>query len=333
MKLTLLLTFVSAVSAAGFYTSEDHVKELNPSTFKKYVLESPHVSLVEFYAPWCGHCQAMKSEYIRAAKSSHGLINVAAVNCDDDTNKGLCAQYGVKSFPTVKVFQPPKRKTIKGKDGKKRKAQFTIDDYRGERSAGPMAMYALQRINNKVSLLPDVESYQKFISKTEGKNVYPKVILVSSKNSKSDDKDVPPVLKVLAIDAGTPFAFVAPDKKGLAIYEDLIGKRVSEAPEKSALFVIPDASTDPIPYDGALKRGLIEEFVNDFKGESWLAKKHLYSREDRDSQDNNIDEEEDTVEEDYNETPTEDQIEIETEYLYETNSATETVGRSVKEEL
>lgn len=332
MKLTLLFTLLSAVSAAGFYTAEDHVKELNPSTFKKYVLESPHVSLVEFYAPWCGHCQAMKSEYIRAGKSSHGLINVAAVNCDDDVNKGLCSQYGVKSFPTVKVFQPPKRKTVKGKDGKKRKAQFIIDDYRGERSAGPMAMYALQRINNKVTLLSDLEGYDKFISKTEGKNVYPKVILVANKNAKATEKDIPPVLKVLAIDIGTPVACVAPGKKSLAVHEKIIGKSVSGSPEKSELFVIPDETTDPIPYKGDLKRGLIEEFINDFKGESWLSKKHLYSRESSDSEEDTA--AEDLDEEDYFEDSSNDEeVIIETEYLYETDSATETPNSSAKEEL
>ena len=32
-----------------------------------------------------------------------GIANVAAVDCDEASNKPLCGQYGVKGFPTLKV--------------------------------------------------------------------------------------------------------------------------------------------------------------------------------------------------------------------------------------
>ena len=32
-----------------------------------------------------------------------GMVTVAAVDCDEDSNKKLCGKYGVKGFPTIKV--------------------------------------------------------------------------------------------------------------------------------------------------------------------------------------------------------------------------------------
>lgn len=45
-----------------------------------------------------------------------GLVSVAAVDCDVEMNKPLCAMYEIKGFPTIKVFSPelkPNKKTGK----------------------------------------------------------------------------------------------------------------------------------------------------------------------------------------------------------------------------
>merc|ERR1719394_784996 len=64
--------------------------------------------VVEFYAPWCGHCKSFAPEYQKAAKALKGIIGVGAVDCDQ--HKSLCGQYGVQGFPTVKVFGANKKK-------------------------------------------------------------------------------------------------------------------------------------------------------------------------------------------------------------------------------
>ena len=45
----------------------------------------------------------MVPEYSKAADSLGKLIPAYAVDCDDEANKRLCAEQGVKGFPTVKV--------------------------------------------------------------------------------------------------------------------------------------------------------------------------------------------------------------------------------------
>lgn len=57
-----------------------------------------------------GHCQKLKPDYEKAAKSLKGLAKVAAVNCDEEGNKNLCAQQGIQGFPTLKIFKPSGKK-------------------------------------------------------------------------------------------------------------------------------------------------------------------------------------------------------------------------------
>jgi thiol-disulfide isomerase/thioredoxin len=45
---------------------------------------------VEFYAPWCGHCQQLAPKWKKVAASLKGVVKVAAVNCED--HKGICGQ-------------------------------------------------------------------------------------------------------------------------------------------------------------------------------------------------------------------------------------------------
>uniref|UniRef100_A0A0K2SVX8 protein disulfide-isomerase n=1 Tax=Lepeophtheirus salmonis TaxID=72036 RepID=A0A0K2SVX8_LEPSM len=92
---------------AGFYSKKSGVVDLNKGNFDSRVTDSDGVALVEFYAPWCGHCQKLVPEYEKAGKALKGLITVGAVNCDEE--KALCSQFGVNGFPTIKVFADNKK--------------------------------------------------------------------------------------------------------------------------------------------------------------------------------------------------------------------------------
>ncbi|KAL6477516.1 hypothetical protein MHYP_G00133510 [Metynnis hypsauchen] len=96
----LVSAFILAVH--GFYTASDDVVELNPSNFNKQVLQSDSLWLIEFYAPWCGHCQRLTPDWKKAATALKGIVKLGAV--DADQHKSLASQYGIQGFPTIKIF-------------------------------------------------------------------------------------------------------------------------------------------------------------------------------------------------------------------------------------
>lgn len=81
----------------------------------------------------------MAPEYAAAASSLDPLIPFYAVDCDASQNKALCAEYGIKGFPTIKAFP----KAGKG----------AARDYNGERKRGALVEYAKGLVPDRVKKL------------------------------------------------------------------------------------------------------------------------------------------------------------------------------------
>jgi protein disulfide-isomerase A6 len=86
-KLFLLFSLFIATSYA-LYDSRSKVIQLNPSTFREKVINSKGLWIVEFFAPWCGHCKALAPEYEKAAKALEGIVNIASVDADAHRDLG-----------------------------------------------------------------------------------------------------------------------------------------------------------------------------------------------------------------------------------------------------
>lgn len=56
-----------AYSVSGLYPSNSDVVDLTESNFDKLVTQSDNIWVVEFYAPWCGHCRQFAREFSKAA--------------------------------------------------------------------------------------------------------------------------------------------------------------------------------------------------------------------------------------------------------------------------
>eukprot|EP00924_Labyrinthula_sp_SR-Ha-C_P016039 maker-scaffold_4-snap-gene-17.53-mRNA-1 protein AED:0.03 eAED:0.03 QI:127/1/1/1/1/1/4/29/446 len=105
--------------------------------FESKVMNSEAMWMVEFYAPWCGHCKALAPEWKSAANTLEGTgINFAAVDATALTS--LAQRFDVRGYPTIKVFPP--NSYLKRPNFKK----FDSDavPYNGERTAAAITDYA-----------------------------------------------------------------------------------------------------------------------------------------------------------------------------------------------
>ncbi|OXG21085.1 protein disulfide-isomerase domain [Cryptococcus neoformans Tu401-1] len=162
---------------AGMYSQP--VLHLDSKTFKS-VMANEHAAMVAFVAPWCGHCKNLGPEYTAAAQSLSPLIPFYAVDCDESSNRGLCAEYGVQGYPTIKGF----RKAGKG----------AAKEYNGERKRGALVEYAKGLVPERVKKLRvqgDIQSdVQGFLGE---KSELPHVLLVHPSSP-----SIPFLWKVLA---------------------------------------------------------------------------------------------------------------------------------------
>jgi len=80
------------------------VVDLTPSNFDAIALDPTKDVLVEFYAPWCGHCKHLAPDYEKVAAAFVNEPNVVVAKVDADAHKDLGSRYGVTGFPTLKWF-------------------------------------------------------------------------------------------------------------------------------------------------------------------------------------------------------------------------------------
>ena len=231
------LLLAATSSAAGLYTKGSGVLNVDEKSWDKLIKNSDKSSIVEFYAPWCGHCQSLKPAYEKAAKSLEGLANVAAVNCDEESTKPFCGSMGIKGFPTLKTVR------VTSKTGKP-----IISDYNGKRSATDIVEAVKGLIPNNVKRVED-KDLGDWLEKDSDK---PKAILFSDKGTTSA------LIKALANDylGNMPFAQIrntqaeANKKYGVTKYPTLV--------------VVPGGGKDAIIYDGELKKPLMNDFLGKY---------------------------------------------------------------------
>ncbi|BBN05745.1 hypothetical protein MPTK1_3g15650 [Marchantia polymorpha subsp. ruderalis] len=167
-KASLFLLGLLALSAVCVYGSDPaaesdeasaslqtDVLTLEVGNFSETV-EKHDFIVVEFYAPWCGHCKRLEPEYEKAAtqlKENDPPIILAKVNVDAEQNKPLASEFDIKGFPTLKII--------------KNKGQ-SVQEYKGPREAEGIVSY-LKKISGPPSLeLTSAEQAGKFITDNEG---------------------------------------------------------------------------------------------------------------------------------------------------------------------
>lgn len=269
-RLVYLLLATFAVLGAHAASS---VLDLIPNNFDDIVLKSGKPALVEFFAPWCGHCKKLAPVYEElAANFEFAKDKVSIAKVDADAEKELGRRFGVQGFPTLKWF-----------DGK----SDTPTDYQGGR---------------------DLESLSSFISEKTGLKIKTKkaaasaVEMLTDRSFKAEiggNKDVlvaftapwcGRMLKLFLDHFYSDVANLVADCKSLApVWEQvaadyasepniLIAKVDAEAENSKAtaqdqgvksyptIKYFPKGSTNPEPYEGGRTEQDILSFMNEKAG-------------------------------------------------------------------
>jgi thioredoxin 1 len=74
-------------------------KEFNDSNFQADVLASDKLTVVDFWAEWCGPCRAIGPVIEELSKEYAGKVNVGKVNVDH--NPQVSTNYGITSIPAI----------------------------------------------------------------------------------------------------------------------------------------------------------------------------------------------------------------------------------------
>ncbi|CAH8357220.1 unnamed protein product [Eruca vesicaria subsp. sativa] len=129
-----------SILVLALFSSSVRSEETATETTKEFVLTLDHTNftdtinkhdfiVVEFYAPWCGHCKQLAPEYEKAASelSSHvPPVVLAKIDASEETNREFATQYEVQGFPTLKIF---------------RNGGKAVQDYNGPREADGIVTY------------------------------------------------------------------------------------------------------------------------------------------------------------------------------------------------
>ena len=73
--------------------------EFTDANFQAEVLDSNKLSVIDFWAEWCGPCRAIGPVIEELSKEYDGLVNIGKVNVDH--NPQISTNYGITSIPAI----------------------------------------------------------------------------------------------------------------------------------------------------------------------------------------------------------------------------------------
>ncbi|MDH7516354.1 MAG: thioredoxin [Bacteroidota bacterium] len=83
-----------------------HPIEVSDTSFQREVLESPQLTVVDFWAPWCGPCRIIAPVVEQLAQEYAGRVKFVKVNTDE--NFATASSYGISGIPTLLFFKDGK---------------------------------------------------------------------------------------------------------------------------------------------------------------------------------------------------------------------------------
>jgi len=249
-----LLSAASVLLYSTFVVASN-VIDLTPANFDEVILNSGKPALVEFFAPWCGHCKSLAPVYEQLADSFASQSKVIIAKVDADAHKDLGKRFGIQGFPTLKWF-----------DGK----SDTPEDYSSGRDLSSLTKFITEKASvrakaprgpaSKVTVLTD--SNFDTIANNGEKGVFVKFYAPWCGHCKSlapiyekvaQDFERDSHVVVAEIDCDSPAGKQTAEKYGIQGFPTL-------------KYFPAGASPEPIDYSGGRTEEAIVAFINEHAG-------------------------------------------------------------------
>ena len=183
--------------------------------------------IIEYYAPWCGHCVKLKPEYKKAAEGMHGIVKFGAINCDLNENKSLCAAENIPGYPTIKIHAIDAT-------GSRQSSKV----YEGARTAKSITDEAASQVPKSALKVLNAKNYSAFLDRQQ----QPKLILFS-------ERTIP-----------TLFSYLLSAQFNSKVEVAFAPKTVEELVEKFSITQFPTVVT--ISTDGTVEKVEEKEKIN-----------------------------------------------------------------------
>ncbi|HEX6426411.1 MAG TPA: thioredoxin, partial [Niastella sp.] len=99
IALSATLFITAGYKMTGVSDNKGGVVEFTDANFQSKVLSSDKLTVVDFWAGWCGPCRKMGPVVEDLAKEYSGKVNIGKLNVDHSPN--VCMKYGITSIPTM----------------------------------------------------------------------------------------------------------------------------------------------------------------------------------------------------------------------------------------
>ena len=78
-------------------------KKITDENFESEVLKSNKITIVDFWAEWCGPCKQIAPALEELATENVGTYKIGKLNIDE--NQKYATDFGVRSIPTLLIFK------------------------------------------------------------------------------------------------------------------------------------------------------------------------------------------------------------------------------------
>ncbi|KAJ8122041.1 hypothetical protein ONZ43_g1661 [Nemania bipapillata] len=250
--MVLLRSFVLA-GLTALVAAKSAVLDLIPSNFDDVVLKSGKPTLVEFFAPWCGHCKNLAPVYEELGQAFASSKDVQIAKVDADAEKALGKRFGVQGFPTLKWF-----------DGKSDKPE----EYQGGRDLESLTKFVSEKTGAKAKKVLQLPSQVEMLTDATFKSTIggDKHVFVAftapwcghckslapTWESLAEDYINEPTVVIAKVDAEAENSKATAKENGVTSYP--------------TIKFFPRGSTEPESYDGGRNEIELLEFVNSKAG-------------------------------------------------------------------